>query len=108
MDACFTSQFEQQLRAITGMPLGDTSLKSPAAMVNLMGDIWSSGRPNWELAFAKSNAFLHLYGKAEPRPGRKMGHLNVLADSSEQAMHDAIELRRRMIRSPGELFPTNE
>jgi 5-(carboxyamino)imidazole ribonucleotide synthase len=108
MEASYTSQFEQQLRAITGMPLGETRLRSPVAMVNLMGDIWSSGRPNWDLAFTNPNAYLHLYGKAEPRAGRKMGHLNVVADTPEKAAQEAIELRRRMIRSPGELFPTSE
>jgi 5-(carboxyamino)imidazole ribonucleotide synthase len=108
MEACHTGQFEQQLRAITGLPLGDTSLRSSGAMVNLMGDIWSSGRPDWNQAIGQRDAFLHLYGKAEPRAGRKMGHLTVMADSPEAAVQQALKIRKSMIRSPAELFPTME
>jgi 5-(carboxyamino)imidazole ribonucleotide synthase len=75
IDACATSQFEQQVRAVCGLPLGSTEMYRPAAMANLLGDIWHKGEPNWSAALAKSGVKLHLYGKLEPRPGRKMGHL---------------------------------
>jgi 5-(carboxyamino)imidazole ribonucleotide synthase len=78
-DASVTSQFEQQLRAVCGLPLGSTELLRPAAMANLLGDIWNSREPNWLAALAHPNVKLHLYGKLAPRPGRKMGHLTALA-----------------------------
>jgi len=79
-DACVTSQFEQQLRAVCGMPLGSTELTRPAAMANLLGDLWEHGEPNWAAACGYPNVKLHLYGKAEARQGRKMGHLTAMAD----------------------------
>jgi 5-(carboxyamino)imidazole ribonucleotide synthase len=84
-DACLTSQFEQQLRAVCGLPLGDVQLLRPAAMANLLGDLWSKGEPNWPAALALPDVKLHLYGKHEARPGRKMGHLTALADTAEAA-----------------------
>jgi 5-(carboxyamino)imidazole ribonucleotide synthase len=78
LDGARTSQFEQQVRAICGLALGDTALTVPAiAMVNLLGDCWRHGEPHWAAALSSPSAHLHLYGKAEPRPGRKMGHLTV-------------------------------
>jgi 5-(carboxyamino)imidazole ribonucleotide synthase len=77
-DACRTSQFEQQVRAICGFPLGSPELLQPAAMANLLGDLWTSGEPDWSGALALPDVKLHLYGKATARPGRKMGHLTVL------------------------------
>ncbi|MEX1117435.1 MAG: 5-(carboxyamino)imidazole ribonucleotide synthase [Terrimicrobiaceae bacterium] len=74
-DACVTSQFEQQLRAVCGLPLGSTKLLSPVVMLNLLGDLWSEGEPDWPTLLANPTAKLHLYGKSEPRPGRKMGHV---------------------------------
>ncbi len=74
IDACITSQFEQQLRAICGLPFGTTTLLSPVVMVNLLGDLWLDGDPDWGALLAHPEVKLHLYGKAEPRPGRKMGH----------------------------------
>ena len=85
IDASGTSQFEQQLRAVCGLPLGSTRLRQPAAMANLLGDVWEKGEPNWPAAVALPGVKLHLYGKAEPRPGRKMGHLTALADTAEEA-----------------------
>jgi 5-(carboxyamino)imidazole ribonucleotide synthase len=79
VDASATSQFEQQLRAVCGLPLGSTALLRPAAMANLLGDLWSTGEPDWMAALALSEVKLHLYGKLAPRPGRKMGHLTALA-----------------------------
>jgi 5-(carboxyamino)imidazole ribonucleotide synthase len=87
-DANVTSQFEQQLRSVCALPLGAVSQCSPAAMANLLGDIWSGGEPNWAAATAVPNVKLHLYGKLSPRPGRKMGHLTALAKTVEQAHAD--------------------
>jgi 5-(carboxyamino)imidazole ribonucleotide synthase len=84
-DACVTSQFEQQVRAITGLPLGSTELLRPAAMVNLLGDLWAGGEPNWAAACGFPDVKLHLYGKTEPRPGRKMGHLTALGATADEA-----------------------
>lgn len=84
-DACITSQFEQQLRAVCGLPLGSTELLRPAAMANLLGDLWQDGEPNWAAACAYPEVKLHLYGKLEARPGRKMGHLTALASTGEEA-----------------------
>ena len=75
IDACRTSQFEQQVRAVCGLPLGAPDLLQPAAMANLLGDLWAGGEPDWAAALAVPHVKLHLYGKATPRPGRKMGHL---------------------------------
>ena len=96
IEACRTSQFEQQLRAICGFPLGSPALLQPAAMANLLGDEWSDGEPNWEAALALSDVKLHLYGKAAPRVGRKMGHLTALAATPQAA-------RERVVRARGAL-----
>ena len=85
IDACVTSQFEQQLRAVCGLPLGSTEMLRPAAMANLLGDIWSGGDPDWVSALALPDVKLHLYGKMEPRPGRKMGHLTATAATPAEA-----------------------
>jgi 5-(carboxyamino)imidazole ribonucleotide synthase len=86
-DACRTSQFEQQLRAVCGLPLGSPEMLLPAAaMANLLGDIWEGGRePEWAAALALSDVKLHLYGKSAPRSGRKMGHLTALASTPAEA-----------------------
>jgi 5-(carboxyamino)imidazole ribonucleotide synthase len=84
-DACVTSQFEQQLRAICDLPLGSTEQLRPAAMANLLGDLWEHGEPDWAAAAAFPNVKIHLYGKTGPRPGRKMGHLTALANDTESA-----------------------
>lgn len=98
-DACRTSQFEQQVRAICGLPLGSPDLLQPAAMVNLLGDVWSGGEPDWSAALAMPDVKLHLYGKAEPRPGRKMGHITVLAPTRDEARFRAVEARARLMRA---------
>ena len=85
IDSCITSQFEQQLRAVCGLPLGSTEMLRPAAMANLLGDLWERGEPNWARALRHSETKLHLYGKLEPRHGRKMGHLTVTAETPEAA-----------------------
>lgn len=83
LDACATSQFEQQLRMVCGLPHGDCRLQSPVSMVNLLGDVWGNGEPNWEGLMLNPNVKLHLYGKQTARPGRKMGHFNVLAETDQ-------------------------
>jgi 5-(carboxyamino)imidazole ribonucleotide synthase len=82
-DACATSQFEQQLRAVCGLPLGSSALLTPAVMWNLLGHLWEKGEPDWGVILSEPRAKLHLYGKAEPRRGRKMGHVTVLAEVEE-------------------------
>jgi 5-(carboxyamino)imidazole ribonucleotide synthase len=93
IDACATSQFEQQARALCGLALGDTRLLSPVVMVNLLGDAWGSGVPDWQRLFDNPRAKLHLYGKHEARPGRKMGHFTVLGDTVDAALAEAMTLR---------------
>lgn len=85
-DACITSQFEQQLRAVCGLPLGSTEFYKPCAMANLLGDLWENGEPNWQNTLQFPNVKLHLYGKAEARKGRKMGHLTAIAETAEKAV----------------------
>ncbi len=85
IEGCATSQFEQHLRAVCGLPLGSVELLKPSAMSNLLGDVWQSGEPNWAAALAEPNVHLHLYGKTEARPRRKMGHLTAVADTCEAA-----------------------
>lgn len=103
LDACVTSQFEQQVRAICGLPLGDVSLTSAAVvMVNILGDEWKwrdgqqVGDPNWEELLVAPRTKLHLYGKHAPRAGRKMGHFTVCADRVEEALEKARELKAKL------------
>jgi 5-(carboxyamino)imidazole ribonucleotide synthase len=96
-DASVTSQFEQQLRAVCGLPLGSTELLRPAAMANLLGDIWSHKEPNWLAACAHPDVKLHLYGKLAPRAGRKMGHLTALAPDPTLALDRVLSARNAMI-----------
>ncbi len=113
IEAHMCSQFEQQVRAVCGLPLGDATLKSPAAMANLLGDLWppptpesasggakpsESGKnePPWSRIENETNLHLHLYGKAQARPGRKMGHLTALARTPHEALRDAVEARARL------------
>ncbi|MDA1258948.1 MAG: ATP-grasp domain-containing protein, partial [Chloroflexi bacterium] len=96
-DACATSQFEQLVRAICGLPLGSTELLSPVTMVNLLGDVWAAagGAPDWEAALAVRGSVLHLYGKSEARIGRKMAHINVTAPDVDTALKRALDARER-------------
>ncbi len=97
IDACRTSQFEQQVRVLCGMPLGDPSQHTPAVMVNLLGDIWRDGRePDWAAVLEHPGAHLHLYGKRETRPGRKMGHVTVCEPTVERALEVAMRIRARL------------
>ena len=96
-DACVTSQFEQQVRAVCGLPLGATTQMKPAAMGNLLGDLWIHGEPDWAAALAIPGVKLHLYGKDEPRKGRKMGHLTAIADNVDTAVEKVIAAREMLI-----------
>lgn len=95
-DASVTSQFEQQLRAVCGLPLGATEFYSPCAMANLLGDVWANGEPDWQKALEFRGVKLHLYGKAEARPGRKMGHLTALAETAEKAV-EIVKLAKKSL-----------
>ncbi|CAN5701541.1 5-(carboxyamino)imidazole ribonucleotide synthase [soil metagenome] len=92
-DACITSQFEQQLRAVCGLPLGSTEFLRPAAMANLLGDLWEKGEPAWAKVLENENIKLHLYGKAEARPGRKMGHLTAIGETPNEARETVRKMR---------------
>lgn len=102
IDACVTSQFEQQVRVLAGLPLGDTRQHEPAVMLNLLGDVWFTGsdaegtprEPDWTAVLSHPQAKLHLYGKREPRRGRKMGHVTCLAASVDGALTIARTIRR--------------
>jgi len=97
IDACVTSQFEQQVRVMCSSPLGDTSMLRPSVMLNLLGDVWANGQPHWETVLRHRGAKLHLYGKSEPRPGRKMGHVTVLAQQTEVALATALEIKSGLV-----------
>ncbi|MCX6938139.1 MAG: 5-(carboxyamino)imidazole ribonucleotide synthase [Verrucomicrobia bacterium] len=103
MDGCVTSQFEQHVRAVAGLPLGDVGLTAPAVvMVNILGDAWRwtgnacTGQPNWDAVLQTPRAHLHLYGKKEPRSGRKMGHFTVTAETTEKALELARALKEQL------------
>lgn len=100
MDGCDTSQFEQLVRVLAGMPIVEPKLHSPTVMVNLLGEVWddTDGNPDWERALELPGVSLHLYGKSEARKGRKMGHINVVADTVEDALYIATESRDRAWR----------
>jgi 5-(carboxyamino)imidazole ribonucleotide synthase len=93
IEACHTSQFEQQWRAVCGLPLGSTQALTSAAMTNLLGDAWVGGEPRWDRALARQGAHLHLYGKQGPRPGRKMGHITAVAQTAAAAERIAVAAR---------------
>ncbi len=96
-DACVTSQFEQQLRVVCGLPLGSPELLRPAAMANLLGDLWTGGEPNWNAALSLPDIKLHLYGKAGARPGRKMGHLVGFGKDTAEAAQKVRDARSRLL-----------
>ena len=95
---CVTSQFEQLVRTTCNLPLGDTSLITPAAIVNLLGEVWlsGSGEPNFVAALEVSGVRLHLYEKLTPRAGRKMGHLSSVGATAEEALERVQEAKRRL------------
>lgn len=107
VDACVTSQFEQQVHALCGLPLGDSSLLSPAVMVNILGNLWRGNQaPPWDRVLSHPRAKLHLYGKREPRPGRKMGHFTYLSESVEEALAQALAIQNAL--SSPEPLPLKE
>lgn len=100
LDACVTDQFEQQVRAVCGLPLGDTRLLSPVVMINMLGDIWHGGNePKWQKLLDHPNVKLHLYGKREARPGRKMGHFNVLSSNIDDALTLAEDIKHQLSKA---------
>jgi len=99
IEACETSQFEQQARALCGLPLGSTRQRAPAAMANLLGDCWAGGEPDWQAALTVPGVSLLLYGKSDPRPGRKMGHLTALAPTVEEAIANVTRARTLACRN---------
>ncbi len=101
IEAALTSQFEQQLRAVCGLPLGATDRLRPAAMANLLGDLWENGEPNWPAVAAFPEVKLHLYGKLGARLDRKMGHLTALADSADKARERVLAAREALRRRAG-------
>jgi len=96
LDATLTSQFEQQVRTLCGLPPGDTQLLSPVVMINLLGDLWGDKDPDWSILLEQPNVLLHLYGKTSARPGRKMGHFNVLGNDLESVLKEATDLRNQL------------
>ena len=95
---CVTSQFEQAVRAACNLPLGSTELISPCAIVNLLGDVWLNGEPDFPTALAVPGVRLHLYEKHTPRAGRKMGHLSATGATAEEALERVLEAKRRLGR----------
>ena len=100
IEAHAVSQFEQQVRAVCGLPLASTAQRQPAAMCNLLGELWTHGQPDFRHVMSLPNTYLHLYGKQEPRSGRKMGHITVLAQSPEEAASTARHVRDLLQASP--------
>jgi 5-(carboxyamino)imidazole ribonucleotide synthase len=98
IEACPTSQFEQQVRAVAGLPLGSSETERGAAMANLLGDLWAGGEPDWSSAVALPDVHLHLYGKRQARPGRKMGHLTACAKWADEALERVKNARDLLVR----------
>jgi 5-(carboxyamino)imidazole ribonucleotide synthase len=100
IDACRSSQFEQQVRVLCGLPLGDATQHSAAAMLNLLGDIWRGPdkkiAPDWLAVLKHPGAHLHLYGKREARAGRKMGHVTVCDANLDTALNVALQIKREL------------
>jgi|CXWL01.1.fsa_nt_gi 5-(carboxyamino)imidazole ribonucleotide synthase len=97
LGGCAVSQFEQHVRAVCGLPLGETKMHGPTTMVNLLGDLWGKGEPKWSLLDKIPNAVLHLYGKSEARPGRKMGHYTVVGAGAD-AEYERADERLKSLR----------
>jgi 5-(carboxyamino)imidazole ribonucleotide synthase len=93
---CITSQFEQHVRAVCDLPLGNTDVLRPAAIVNLLGDVWADGEPHFDRALDVDGVRLHLYEKHTPRPGRKMGHLSSVGDTPDEAVQRVLEAKSRL------------
>lgn len=89
IEGCFTSQFEQHIRAVTDLPFGSMALHGPTVMINILGDVWEKGTPDWSALLKDPRCKLHLYDKGEARPGRKMGHFTVMGDDIEETLERA-------------------
>ena len=98
IEGCMTSQFQQHVRAVCGLPLGSTEILRSCGMANLLGDLWQGGEPNWAAAVGVEGVHLHLYGKHQPRPRRKMGHLTALAPTAEAAIEAVTKARDALER----------
>lgn len=107
IEAFSCSQFEQQLRTVCGLPVAPATQVRPAAMVNLLGDVWSNGEPDWARLAETPSCYLHLYDKSDPRPGRKMGHITVCAETIDQAVQNAVRARESLCRHPSMVPPAN-
>lgn len=104
LDACYSSQFEQQIRMICGLPSGNCQLHTPVAMLNLLGDIWpQTGEPDWNAVLEVDKSCLHLYGKKQARPGRKMGHINFLSNDLSSAVINLKKIRDKLKLKPGNM-----
>ncbi len=99
IDACLTDQFQQQVRTLCGFRPGKPDITTSAVMVNILGDAWEHGSPAWNLLLKDSGAFLHLYGKKEPRPGRKMGHFTLVGDVSEVLVESAGLVKKELMQA---------
>ncbi len=99
LDACLSDQFQQQVRTLCGYRPAKTDLTSAAVMVNILGDLWSAGTPAWDTLLQNSAVFLHLYGKKEPRPGRKMGHFTLIGESADELLETAVRMKKELQRS---------
>lgn len=97
IEGCMTSQFEQQLRAVCSLPLASAEFVRPTAMVNLLGELWQNGEPNWQKVLGMQDVHLHLYGKTEARVGRKMGHITALGATPDEAKRRAKEARALLV-----------
>jgi 5-(carboxyamino)imidazole ribonucleotide synthase len=96
LETTITSQFAQHIRAVCGLPLGSVELRSPGVMINLLGNLWQTGEPDWALLLREPELFLHLYGKSEAKPGRKMGHFTLLG-AGVSSRERALDLREQMV-----------
>ncbi|MEZ5447907.1 MAG: ATP-grasp domain-containing protein [Thiolinea sp.] len=103
LDACRTSQFEQQVRSVCGLPFGDSSQHTPVVMTNLLGDVWGDSQPDWSVLLDNPRLKLHLYGKQAARPGRKMGHFCILHPDLEVALAESEALFERLQAAAGEV-----
>jgi 5-(carboxyamino)imidazole ribonucleotide synthase len=103
LETTMTSQFTQHIRAVCGLPLGPVEFRSPGVMINLLGDLWNNGVPDWQLLLREPGLYLHLYGKKEAKAGRKMGHFTLLASQKDlpEAKERALELRRLISSGTG-------
>ena len=97
LETALTSQFTQHIRAVCGLPLGPVELRSPGVMINLLGELWAGGEPDWDILLREPGLFLHLYGKRGAKLGRKMGHATLLGEG-DSVRDRLLSLRTRIVR----------